>query len=117
MPLAPRGGGAAQDYENAPVAGVVGMRGVFRTRGFGGIVVANSDGYYAPNGVDSVRFRLIRQKSGDLFSLLKVGEIQDCGTMETRFPSDGSPIEAAQVFGRHWEPFLQGLTLVPIDQK
>jgi hypothetical protein len=75
------------------------------------------DGYYAPTGAESVRFRLIRQKSGDLISLVKVGEIQDCGTMDTRFPSDGTSIEAAQVFGRHWEPYLQGLTLVPLDQK
>ena len=75
------------------------------------------DGYYAPTGVESVRFRLVRQKSGDLSSVVKVGEIQDFGTLDTRFPSDGSPIEAAQVFGHHWEAYLQGFTLVPIDQK
>jgi hypothetical protein len=75
------------------------------------------DGYYAPASAESVSFRLIRQQSGDLISVVKVGEIQECGTMETRFQSDSTSIEAAQVFGRHWEPYLQGFTLVPIDQK
>lgn len=75
--------------------------------------------YYRMDEKDLVTsLEMIRKPSGELTAWARTSSAgTGGGVVKNKFPDDGTPLPADEIFGERWRPYLKGLTIVHKDEK
>ena len=71
--------------------------------------------YYPLDEKLITRLEIDRKPSGELYAYVKFASKGSGRGLDKKFPDDGTPLPADQIFPERWVPFLSGLTILPKD--
>ena len=74
--------------------------------------------YYLIDEKSTTSLEINRNETGKLMAWVRTSKGAASGSeVDKKFPDDGNPLPAEQIFPELWRPYLKGLTLVPKDGK
>lgn len=74
--------------------------------------------YYPIDNSSTTTFEISRKYTGLRSAWVRTtGQNSGRGIDKRKFPDDGTPLPADQIFDDRWKPYLQGLTLLPTDEE